>query len=241
MQLSDPLIVIVFHCRLARPHQLFFSGTVRGESAMTSLEDIGSPVDFEFVVSVKIWDIFCQQKNSEKGKEICQSLQFLNMYIFIFSTGCQSRPSSADARLGLPQHHVALRAAQWEVAPVSCQLEIWGSPRHTVHPNRGLESSEATQLLTCRTSTVCQSHCKQSKTLFLTLLGVILTPSINTTHLNSTQSASTFMATEGSVNSCFKFLHSYVMLTLTERLIYLCLYECVSSPAWANAPLPPRG
>ncbi|XP_028261398.1 integrin alpha-7 [Parambassis ranga] len=36
---------------LARPHQLFFSGTVRGESAMTSLEDVGSPVDFEFVVS----------------------------------------------------------------------------------------------------------------------------------------------------------------------------------------------
>uniref|UniRef100_A0A3Q3M6K4 Integrin, alpha 7 n=1 Tax=Mastacembelus armatus TaxID=205130 RepID=A0A3Q3M6K4_9TELE len=35
---------------LVRPHQLFFSGTVRGESAMTSLEDIGSPVDFEFVV-----------------------------------------------------------------------------------------------------------------------------------------------------------------------------------------------
>ncbi|XP_049438189.1 integrin alpha-7 isoform X3 [Epinephelus fuscoguttatus] len=36
---------------LARPHQLFFSGTVRGESAMTSLEEIGSPVDFEFVVA----------------------------------------------------------------------------------------------------------------------------------------------------------------------------------------------
>ncbi|XP_038553092.1 integrin alpha-7 isoform X2 [Micropterus salmoides] len=36
---------------LARPHQLFFSGTVKGESAMTSLEDIGSPVDFEFVVA----------------------------------------------------------------------------------------------------------------------------------------------------------------------------------------------
>ncbi|XP_069547008.1 integrin alpha-7 isoform X2 [Brachyistius frenatus] len=36
---------------LARPHQLFFSGTVRGESAMTRLEDIGSPVDFEFVVA----------------------------------------------------------------------------------------------------------------------------------------------------------------------------------------------
>ncbi|KAM8867485.1 integrin alpha-7 isoform 1-T1 [Synchiropus picturatus] len=36
---------------LANPHQLFFSGEVRGESAMTSLEDIGSPVNFEFVVS----------------------------------------------------------------------------------------------------------------------------------------------------------------------------------------------
>uniref|UniRef100_A0A3B4WPS9 Integrin subunit alpha 7 n=1 Tax=Seriola lalandi dorsalis TaxID=1841481 RepID=A0A3B4WPS9_SERLL len=36
---------------LARPHQLFFSGAVRGESAMTSLEDVGSPVDFEFVVA----------------------------------------------------------------------------------------------------------------------------------------------------------------------------------------------
>ncbi|KAM4588465.1 integrin alpha-7 isoform 2-T2 [Odontesthes bonariensis] len=36
---------------LARPHQLFYSGTVRGESAMRSLEDIGSPVDFEFVVA----------------------------------------------------------------------------------------------------------------------------------------------------------------------------------------------
>ncbi|XP_040059962.2 integrin alpha-7 isoform X2 [Gasterosteus aculeatus] len=36
---------------LARPHQLFFSGKVKGESAMTSVEDIGSPVDFEFVVA----------------------------------------------------------------------------------------------------------------------------------------------------------------------------------------------
>ncbi|XP_068449967.1 integrin alpha-7 isoform X2 [Clinocottus analis] len=35
----------------ARPHQQFFSGAVMGESAMTSLEDIGSPVDFEFVVA----------------------------------------------------------------------------------------------------------------------------------------------------------------------------------------------
>uniref|UniRef100_A0A4W6DYA2 Integrin subunit alpha 7 n=1 Tax=Lates calcarifer TaxID=8187 RepID=A0A4W6DYA2_LATCA len=30
---------------------LFFSGAVRGESAMSSLEDVGSPVDFEFVVA----------------------------------------------------------------------------------------------------------------------------------------------------------------------------------------------
>ncbi|XP_041636597.1 integrin alpha-7 isoform X2 [Cheilinus undulatus] len=36
---------------LANPHQLFFSGTVRGESAMRSLDDVGSPVDFEFVVA----------------------------------------------------------------------------------------------------------------------------------------------------------------------------------------------
>ncbi|XP_067287260.1 integrin alpha-7 isoform X3 [Pseudorasbora parva] len=36
---------------LARPHQLFFSGAVRGESAMTSLEDVGSAVDYEFIVS----------------------------------------------------------------------------------------------------------------------------------------------------------------------------------------------
>ncbi|XP_054641276.1 integrin alpha-7 isoform X3 [Dunckerocampus dactyliophorus] len=36
---------------LARPHQLFFSGAVKGESAMSSLEDVGSPVDFEFVVA----------------------------------------------------------------------------------------------------------------------------------------------------------------------------------------------
>ncbi|KAL1265145.1 hypothetical protein QQF64_003172 [Cirrhinus molitorella] len=36
---------------LARPHQLFFSGTVRGESAMASLQDIGSAVDYEFIVS----------------------------------------------------------------------------------------------------------------------------------------------------------------------------------------------
>lgn len=40
----------IVYFRLARPHQLFFSGTVRGESAMTTLEDIGSPVDFQFVV-----------------------------------------------------------------------------------------------------------------------------------------------------------------------------------------------
>ncbi|XP_071778794.2 integrin alpha-7 [Centroberyx gerrardi] len=36
---------------LARPHQLFFSGAVKGESAMTTLDDIGSTVDFEFTVA----------------------------------------------------------------------------------------------------------------------------------------------------------------------------------------------
>uniref|UniRef100_A0AAY4ELT5 Integrin alpha-2 domain-containing protein n=1 Tax=Denticeps clupeoides TaxID=299321 RepID=A0AAY4ELT5_9TELE len=36
---------------LARPHQLFFSGAVMGESAMSSLEEVGSPVEFEFTVT----------------------------------------------------------------------------------------------------------------------------------------------------------------------------------------------
>ncbi|XP_051957911.1 integrin alpha-7 isoform X1 [Xyrauchen texanus] len=36
---------------LARPHQLFFSGVVKGESVMTSLQDLGSAVDYEFIVS----------------------------------------------------------------------------------------------------------------------------------------------------------------------------------------------
>uniref|UniRef100_A0A8C9TV10 Integrin subunit alpha 7 n=1 Tax=Scleropages formosus TaxID=113540 RepID=A0A8C9TV10_SCLFO len=36
---------------VARPHQLFFSGTVKGESAMVTLDDVGSPVEFEFTVT----------------------------------------------------------------------------------------------------------------------------------------------------------------------------------------------
>ncbi|KAL7843017.1 hypothetical protein AOLI_G00245290 [Acnodon oligacanthus] len=36
---------------LARPHQLFFSGTVRGESAMKTLDDVGSEVEYEFMVT----------------------------------------------------------------------------------------------------------------------------------------------------------------------------------------------
>ncbi|KAM3878059.1 integrin alpha-7 [Diretmus argenteus] len=36
---------------LARPHQLFFSGAVKGESAMATLDDVGSTVDFEFTVA----------------------------------------------------------------------------------------------------------------------------------------------------------------------------------------------
>ncbi|KAM9443899.1 integrin alpha-7 isoform 2-T2 [Clarias gariepinus] len=36
---------------VARPHQLFFSGTVRGESAMETLEQTGSEVEVEFTVS----------------------------------------------------------------------------------------------------------------------------------------------------------------------------------------------
>ncbi|XP_059925158.1 integrin alpha-7 isoform X2 [Gadus macrocephalus] len=47
MVIELPLLVSV----VARPHQLFFSGAVRGESAMSTLDDVGSPVDFEFTVS----------------------------------------------------------------------------------------------------------------------------------------------------------------------------------------------
>ncbi|CAL8338980.1 unnamed protein product [Lota lota] len=47
MVIELPLSVSV----VARPHQLFFSGAVRGESAMSTLHDVGSPVDFEFTVS----------------------------------------------------------------------------------------------------------------------------------------------------------------------------------------------
>ncbi|KAL6464686.1 hypothetical protein MHYP_G00270030 [Metynnis hypsauchen] len=36
---------------LAHPHQLFFSGTVRGESAMKTLDDVGSEVEYEFMVT----------------------------------------------------------------------------------------------------------------------------------------------------------------------------------------------
>uniref|UniRef100_W5LR93 Integrin subunit alpha 7 n=1 Tax=Astyanax mexicanus TaxID=7994 RepID=W5LR93_ASTMX len=36
---------------LARPHQLFFSGEVRGESAMKTLDDVGSEVEYEFMVT----------------------------------------------------------------------------------------------------------------------------------------------------------------------------------------------
>ncbi|XP_031423123.1 integrin alpha-7 isoform X2 [Clupea harengus] len=35
----------------ARPHQLFFSGTVRGESAMSTLDEVGIPVEIEFLVT----------------------------------------------------------------------------------------------------------------------------------------------------------------------------------------------
>ncbi|XP_061075326.1 integrin alpha-7 isoform X2 [Conger conger] len=36
---------------LARPHQLFFSGTVKGERAMKTMEEVGSAVEYEFTVT----------------------------------------------------------------------------------------------------------------------------------------------------------------------------------------------
>lgn len=82
--------VLCFRCSLARPHQLFFSGTVKGESAMTSLEDIGSPVDFEFVVRrsvcVLVFVGLCQEKGFVKyhnAKSLC--------FIILCLSGCEPR------------------------------------------------------------------------------------------------------------------------------------------------------
>lgn len=43
-----------FPTRVAIPQQLFFSGVVRGESAMKSERDIGSKVKYEVTVSVLV-------------------------------------------------------------------------------------------------------------------------------------------------------------------------------------------
>uniref|UniRef100_A0AAY4CK40 Integrin alpha-2 domain-containing protein n=1 Tax=Denticeps clupeoides TaxID=299321 RepID=A0AAY4CK40_9TELE len=52
MALAKVVIVLPLSVSgLARPHQLFFSGAVMGESAMSSLEEVGSPVEFEFTVT----------------------------------------------------------------------------------------------------------------------------------------------------------------------------------------------
>uniref|UniRef100_A0A6Q2YC85 Integrin alpha-2 domain-containing protein n=1 Tax=Esox lucius TaxID=8010 RepID=A0A6Q2YC85_ESOLU len=50
---SCPLTPCLCSCcsSLARPHQLFFSGAVKGESAMETLEDVGSAVELEFTVT----------------------------------------------------------------------------------------------------------------------------------------------------------------------------------------------
>lgn len=65
------------HCTLCfrrvNPDKLFFSGAVRGESAMSSLDDIGSAVDFEFVVRkefVAIWDAVLTPTCKKKKKKV---------------------------------------------------------------------------------------------------------------------------------------------------------------------------
>lgn len=65
------------HCtfciRRVNPDKLFFSGAVRGESAMSSLDDIGSAVDFEFVVRkefVAMWDAVLPPTCKKKKKKV---------------------------------------------------------------------------------------------------------------------------------------------------------------------------
>uniref|UniRef100_A0A4W4G4D5 Integrin alpha-2 domain-containing protein n=1 Tax=Electrophorus electricus TaxID=8005 RepID=A0A4W4G4D5_ELEEL len=48
---TTSLSVYLLMSTLAQPHQLFFSGTVKGESAMETLDDVGSEVQYEFTVS----------------------------------------------------------------------------------------------------------------------------------------------------------------------------------------------
>uniref|UniRef100_A0A8C7CK43 Integrin subunit alpha 7 n=1 Tax=Oncorhynchus kisutch TaxID=8019 RepID=A0A8C7CK43_ONCKI len=44
-------IIIELPLAVSVPHQLFFSGAVKGESAMETLDDVGSAVEFEFTVT----------------------------------------------------------------------------------------------------------------------------------------------------------------------------------------------
>lgn len=88
--------------------------------------------------------------------------------------GYQPWSGSADIRLSLPQHHVALRAVQWEVAPLSGQPELRRHRGHTLHLVLGPESSGAEQLHPCR-ERIRQSHSRKSRTatLGLGLIGII--------------------------------------------------------------------
>lgn len=40
---------------MAKPSQVYFTGEVKGESAMKSEGDIGSPIEYEFRVSLFVW------------------------------------------------------------------------------------------------------------------------------------------------------------------------------------------
>jgi hypothetical protein len=45
---------MTLYASVATPQQLFFSGVVRGESAMQSERDVGSKVKYEVTVSVQV-------------------------------------------------------------------------------------------------------------------------------------------------------------------------------------------
>lgn len=44
-------------CRVAKPSQVYFTGEVKGESAMKLATDVGSPIDYEFRVTMRFPNI----------------------------------------------------------------------------------------------------------------------------------------------------------------------------------------
>lgn len=128
--LSDPDWVThccdsCFLCSVANPHQLFFSGAVKGESAMTSLEDIGSPVDVEFVVSRF-------KENSSTGLA-----RWENLFCNLLHSPCSLRWSTRAKlwRRSAPPTSTSCGLMSLPMRNGSCTQPVWSSritPTHTV-------------------------------------------------------------------------------------------------------------